>query len=105
MHLWLGINAIYTNKTVWSARVARFSQQNYPIAFLCIPPVQIVFLAGFPGKMRIPGAKYHNIAVASTRGHEKQPAATVLKYPNSAGKLQTWQHRGVRQRGGIQPRT
>ncbi len=37
------------------------------------------FRGGFPGKVRIPGAKYHVIGVASTRGHEKQPAATVLK--------------------------
>ncbi len=37
------------------------------------------FEGGFSGKVRIPGAKYHVIGVASTRGHEKQPAATVLK--------------------------
>ncbi len=39
----------------------------------------IAFRGGFPGKVRIPGAKYHVIGVASTHGHEKQPAATVLK--------------------------
>ncbi len=39
----------------------------------------IAFRGGLPGKVRIPGAKHHVIGVASTRGHEKQPAATVLK--------------------------
>ncbi len=39
----------------------------------------IAFRGGFPSKVRIPGAKYHVIGVTSTRGHEKQLAATVLK--------------------------
>ncbi len=36
----------------------------------------IAFRGGFPGKVCIPGAKYHVIGVASTRGHEKQPAGS-----------------------------
>ncbi len=62
-------------------------------------PAQLLFKTSpnrisreFPGKVRIPGAKYHVIGIASTRRHEKQPAATVLKYSNSAGKPRTWQH-------------
>ncbi len=39
----------------------------------------IAFRGGFPGKVRIPGAKYHVIGGRFNRGHEKQPAATVLK--------------------------
>ncbi len=39
----------------------------------------LYFTVKFPGKVRIPGAKYHVIGVASTHGQEKQPAATVLK--------------------------
>ncbi len=69
--------------------VARFSQKPDQLLLKTSP---IAFRGGFPGKVRIPGAKYHVIGVASTRGHEKQPMATVLKYPNSAGKLRTWQH-------------
>ncbi len=48
-------------------------------AQLLLKTSPIAFRGGFPGKVRIPGAKYHVIGVASTRGHEKQPAATVLK--------------------------
>ncbi len=48
-------------------------------AQLLLKASPIAFRGGFPGKVRIPGAKYHVIGVASTRGHEKQPAATVLK--------------------------
>ncbi len=48
-------------------------------AQLLLKTSRIAFRGGFPGKVRIPGAKYHVIGVASTRGHEKQPAATVLK--------------------------
>ncbi len=60
--------------TSGAVRVARFSQQN-----VLLKTSPIAFRGGFPGKVRIPGAKYHVIGVASTRGHEKQPAATVLK--------------------------
>ncbi len=48
-------------------------------AQLLLKTSPIAFRGGFPGKVRIPGAKYHVIGVASTRGHEKQPTATVLK--------------------------
>ncbi len=66
--------------TSGAVRVARFSQQNPSIATQNYPKTSpIAFRGGFPGKVRIPGAKYHVIGVASTRGHEKQPAATVLK--------------------------
>ncbi len=57
-----------------------FRNKTRPIATQNYPKTSpIAFWGGFPGKVRIPGAKYHVIGVASTRGHEKQPAATVLK--------------------------
>ncbi len=56
-----------------------FRNKTHPIATQNYPKTSpIAFRGGFPGKVRIPGAKYHVIGVASTRGHEKQPAATVL---------------------------
>ncbi len=48
-------------------------------AQLLLKTSPIAFREGFPSKVRIPGAKYHVIGVASTHGHEKQPAVTVLK--------------------------
>ncbi len=57
-----------------------FRNKTRPIATQNYPKTSpIAFRGGFPSKVRIPGAKYHVIGVASTRGHEKQPAATVLK--------------------------
>ncbi len=56
-----------------SNKTRPIATQNYP------KTIPIAFRGGFPGKVRIPGSKYHVIGVASTRGHEKQPAATVLK--------------------------
>ncbi len=58
------------------------------------PPVKIllrghkihVFWRGFPGKIRIAGAKNHVIGFASTRGHEKQPAVTDFKVAQFRGK-------------------
>ncbi len=38
----------------------------------------IFFRQGSSGKIPIPGVKCYAIGVASARGHEKQPAATVL---------------------------
>ncbi len=58
---------------VFANKTRPIATQNYP------KTIPIAFRGGFPGKVRIPGAKYHVIGVASTRGHEKQPAATVLK--------------------------
>ncbi len=65
------------------------------------PPVKIplrghkihVFWRGFPGKIRIAGAKNHVIGFASTRGNEKQPAVTDFKVSQFRGKtadLATW---------------
>ncbi len=58
------------------------------------PPVKIplrgrkihIFWRGFPGKIRIAGAKNHVIGFASTRGHEKQPAVTDFKVAQFRGK-------------------
>ncbi len=58
---------------VWNSGLPGFRNKTRPIATQNYPK------RGFPGKVRIPGAKYHVIGVASTGGHEKQPAATVLK--------------------------
>ncbi len=45
-----------------------------------------VFMRVSPGNIRSAGAKYHVIGFASTRGHEKQPAATDVKVSHIRGK-------------------
>ncbi len=72
---------------VFATKPAQLLLKTSPIPFRggfpgknCIPGGKIhVFRRGSSSKIHIPGAKYHFIGVASTRGHEKQPAATVLK--------------------------
>ncbi len=45
-----------------------------------------VFWRGFPGKIRIAGAKNHVIGFVSTRRHEKQPEVTDFKVAQLRGK-------------------
>ncbi len=68
-HSWSHFRGWHQGCQVFATKPAQLLLKTSPIAFR----------GGFPGKVRIPGAKYHVIGVASTRGHEKQPAATVLK--------------------------
>ncbi len=68
-HSWSHFRADNQGCQVFATKPAQLLLKTSPIAFR----------GGCPGKVRIPGAKYHVIGVASTRGHEKQPAATVLK--------------------------
>ncbi len=71
---------------VFTTKPAQLLLKTSPMAFLgrspaknCILGGKVhVFWQGSHGKISIAGAKYHVIGVASTYGHEKQPAI-VLK--------------------------
>ncbi len=54
----------------WNSGLLGFRNKTRPIATQNYPKtIPIAFRGGFPGKVRIPGTKYHVIGVASTRGH------------------------------------